>query len=292
MWGIEVGLNMVDHEFYIDVSDVLMLVICLEDDENGCSPAELECALQHGGHKHALSNESPQAVKRDVLHAKGLRDDAAHCSSYTLALWDCQQRTEVLRQEGRLGTAWSGHKNTSRTRRRRSRSSSRHCSRMLSHRDWSGYSCCSPPNMLPRFHCEEPLSPSSNTMPKLSSAMNVLAYAQSSRSVGEMAQASLDDNEVGEDDFQTPHTPVHHKTLEEIDRHWRAKRWIQVAIQDITDEEVPWHELVTPLTSGVEGMARSVAKCLVTAWQWNIKVQGEGKCPPAPSVLNISHVMA
>ena len=77
-----------------------------------------------------------------------------------------------------------------------------------------------------------------------------------------MAQASLDDDEVGEDDFQTPHTPLHcvirqegggqgelaaeqmeasggslawwsfvqvdigeeePKTLEEINPHWRAQ---------------------------------------------------------------------
>ena len=62
------------------------------------------------------------------------------------------------------------------------------------------------------------------------------------------------------------------ETLEEIDPHWRAKRWLQVAIQDITDEKVLWHELVTPLTSGAEGMARSLAKPLVTAWWWNVKV--------------------
>ena len=62
------------------------------------------------------------------------------------------------------------------------------------------------------------------------------------------------------------------KTLEEIDPHWRAKQWLQVAVQDITNEEVPWHELVTLLTSGVEGAAKSLAKHLVTAWQWNVKV--------------------
>ena len=97
-----------------------------------------------------------------------------------------------------------------------------------------------------------------------------------------MAQASLDDDEVGEDDFQTPHTPVCHmvrqdgggrgepateqmevsggspawwsfvqvdigeeepETLEEIDPHWRAQQWLQVSIQGIMDEEVPWHKL-------------------------------------------------
>ena len=141
--------------------------------------------------------------------------------------------------------------------------------------------------------------------------MNIPAYTQSLHSVGEMARASLDNDEVGEDDFQTPHTPVccvvrrdrggqgepateqmeasggssawqsvlqvdiceeEPETLEEIDPHWRAKWWIQVAVQDITDEEAPWHELVAPLTSGAEGTTRSLAKHFVTAWQWNIKV--------------------
>ena len=138
-------------------------------------------------------------------------DDAAHCPPYTLASWDCQERTEVLHQEGRLGAAWSGHKRASRSRRRsrrRSTSSSRHRSQMPGLRDWSGHSCCSPPNTPLRCHCGEPLSPSSNTMPKLPSAVNIPAYARSRYSRGGMAQASLDDDEVGEDDFQTPHTPV------------------------------------------------------------------------------------
>ena len=77
------------------------------------------------------------------------------------------------------------------------------------------------------------------------------------------------------------------ETLEEIDLHWRAMRWLQVALQGIMDKEVPWYELVTPLTSGVEGTALSLAKHLVTTWQWNIKVHGEDDCPPALSVLNI-----
>ena len=62
---------------------------------------------------------------------------------------------------------------------------------------------------------------------------------------------------------------------------------MQVVAQCITDEEVPWHELLTPLTSGAEGTARSLAKHLVAAWRWNVKVQGESVCPPAPSALNI-----
>ena len=77
------------------------------------------------------------------------------------------------------------------------------------------------------------------------------------------------------------------ETWEEINPHWRAMWSLQVAIQGIMDEEVQWYELFTLLTSGVEGVAMSLAKHLVAAWWWNIKVRGEGECPPAPSVINI-----
>ena len=62
------------------------------------------------------------------------------------------------------------------------------------------------------------------------------------------------------------------ETLEEINAHWRAQWWLQVAAQGIRDEEVPWHKLLTPLTSGAEGMAKALAKCLVAVWRWNINV--------------------
>ena len=75
-------------------------------------------------------------------------------------------------------------------------------------------------------------------------------------------------------------------TLAEIDTSWRAKWWLEVATQGIRDEEVPWHDLLAPLMSGAEGTTKALAKCLVAAWRGNIKVQGEGVCPPAPTVLN------
>ena len=115
-------------------------------------------------------------------------DDAAHCPPYTLASWDCQERTEVLHQEGKLGTVCSSHKGASRSR-RRSRSSSRHQSRMPGLRDWSRHSYCSPPNMPPRCHCRELLSLSANTTPKLPSAINILAYTWSSHSTGGNGQS-------------------------------------------------------------------------------------------------------
>ena len=141
-----------------------------------------------------------------------------------------------------------------------------------------------------------------------------------------MARASLDE----EDDFQTLHMPVCHivwcgggghgepamermepakgspswqsyfhvdvgeeqaEMLESIDPHWRAICWLQVAVQGITEEEVPWYELVTPMTLGVEGTTLSLAKCLLTVWRWSIKVHGEDTCPPAPTVLSIRQFM-
>ena len=70
-WGIDTGLDMADYESYVGVGDLLMLVICPEDKENGCSPAELESALHCKGHKCALCNEFPQVVQGNPLHAEG-----------------------------------------------------------------------------------------------------------------------------------------------------------------------------------------------------------------------------
>ena len=84
-------------------------------------------------------------------------DDVAHCLPYTLASWDCQERTEVLCRDGRLGSAWSGQRRASRPR--RSRSSSRCHSQTLAQGDWSGHSRSSPPNTPSRCHCGGLLSP-------------------------------------------------------------------------------------------------------------------------------------
>ena len=60
--------------------------------------------------------------------------------------------------------------------------------------------------------------------------------------------------------------------LESMDPHWRATHWLQVMVQGIAKEEVPWYELVIPLTLGAEGAALSLAKHHLTAWRWSIKV--------------------
>ena len=48
-----------DNESHVDICDLLMLAICLEDQEDGSSPAELWNALQWGGDECTLSDEFP-----------------------------------------------------------------------------------------------------------------------------------------------------------------------------------------------------------------------------------------
>ena len=149
-------------------------------------------------------------------------------------------------------------------------------------------------------------------MPKLASAVNIPSHAQSSHSSGGMVWASLNDEDAWEDDFQTQHTAVHcmvqredggHRepvngrmealrgspgwrpgyqidigeeetTLETINPTWRTTHWLQLVVQGISDDKVPWYELVIPLMVGTEGTALSLAKCLLMVWRWSVKVLG------------------
>ena len=166
-------------------------------------------------------------------------------------------------------------------------------------------------------------------MPKLASVVNVPSHAQSSHSGGGMAWASLDDDDAWDDDFQTPPTPVRcvvqreddgceelvdgrmealrgspglrtgyqvdvgeeEATLETIDPTWRTTHWLKLMVQGISDDEVPWYELVIPLMVGTEGAALSLAKHLLTVWRWSVKVLGWDICPPALTALNVGQFM-
>ena len=79
--------------------------------------------------------------------------------------------------------------------------------------------------------------------------------------------------------------------LETIDPTWRPTHWLQLAVQGISDDEVPWYELVIPLTVGTEGAALSLAKHLLKVWRWSVKVLGQDVCHPAPTALNIGQFM-
>ena len=167
-----------------------------------------------------------------------------------------------------------------------------------------------------------------STTPKVALAVSVPPYTWSSHSGEGRARASLDQDEGLEDDFQTEHMPLHHvmweddghqssakgrlecsrgspgqqtgycidigkedEMLETVDPTWQTTHWLQLAVQGISDDEVPWYEFVTLLTTEAKGMTLSLAKCLLAIWHWSIKVQGWDVCPPALTTLNIGQFM-
>ena len=79
--------------------------------------------------------------------------------------------------------------------------------------------------------------------------------------------------------------------LETVDPTWHTTHLLQLVVQGILNDEVPWYECITPLTSGAEGTALSLAKHLLTVWWRSLRVQGWDVCPPAPMVLNIGQFM-
>ena len=79
--------------------------------------------------------------------------------------------------------------------------------------------------------------------------------------------------------------------LETVNPTWRATHWLQLVVQGISDDEVPWYDLVTLLMVGTKSMALSLAKRLLAVWWCSMRVQGWGVCPPIPMVLNIGQFM-
>ena len=69
---------------------------------------------------------------------------------------------------------------------------------------WRDCTPCTPS----RCYCRAATSPNISTTPKLASAVNIPSYARSSHSGEGMGQASLDEDDMLEDDFQTLHTLV------------------------------------------------------------------------------------
>ena len=159
----------------------------------------------------------------------------------------------------------------------------------------------SPPCTPLRCCCGMATSHDVCTTPKVALAVNVPTYAQSSHSGEGMARVLLDQHKALEDDFQTQHMQVHRvmwqendgcrssaegrleysggslgqwteywidigeeeEMLETVDPTWRATHWLQLAVQGISDDEMPWYELITPLMVGTKGTALSLAKHLL-----------------------------
>ena len=185
------------------------------------------------------------------------------------------------------------------------------------------------PCVTVRCYCSVATSHDVSTTPKVSSAVNVPPHTRSSHSIKGTARALLDHDEALEDDFQTQHMPVHrvmqledngHRSsaegrlecsggspgqwtgyridiskeeemLETVDPTWWTTRWLQLVVQGIFDDEVPWYEYFAPLTTGAEGAALSLAKCLLAIWWWSVRVQRQDICPPTLTVLIIGQFM-
>ena len=181
-----------------------------------------------------LPGDHPWCTVLAGLHKHIYRghDDAAHCLPRTLGSWDCQERIEALHRGGGLSSMQSGQRRASQPR-RRSRSSSRHRSQTPARGNRDGHShgsspcmplrshcgATAPPCMPSRCYCGATASPDASTMPKLASAVNIPSHAWSSHSGGGMAQASLNDEDAWDDDFQTPHNPVCRIVQREDDGH-------------------------------------------------------------------------
>ena len=125
-----------------------------------------------------------------------------------------------------------------------------------------------PPCTPLRCYCGAAASPNISTTPKVASVVNIPSHAWSSHSGEGTARASLDEDDAGEEDFQTPHMPVHlvtwredngsrcpaegrlessrgspgqrieyqvdigkeEGTLEMVDPTWRTTRWLHLAV--------------------------------------------------------------
>ena len=181
-----------------------------------------------------------------------------------------------------------------------------------------------------RCYCSATVPHGPPTTPKLASAVIVSSHAQSSYSGGGTALAMLHQEEVLEDDFQTQHTPVRHvrwygdsgskasgregpectrgslgqrtvyhldigkeeeEMLETVYPTWQTTCWLQLEVQGISNDKVPWYECVTPLTLGAKGMTLLLAKCLLAIWRWSLRVQDWDVCPLTPMVLNSGQFM-
>ena len=301
------------------------LVLAELNMDNACHLEHLTWAVYDGallvGSRPKIPGNCPWCMVLAGLYKHIYRghDDAAHCLLHMLGSWDCQERIEVLCRGGRLSSMRSGQRRASRPR-RRSRSSSQHHSQTPAQGNRDGCSHGSSLCMPSRCHCGAAISPNANTMPKLASAVNVPSHAWCSHSSGEMAWASLYDEDTWDDDFQTPNTPVCHivrredaghgepvdgkmeasrrspswqtcyqvdigeeeTMLKTINPTWRTTCWLQLVVQSISDDEVPWYELVLPLMVRTEGAALSLAKCFLMVWRWSVKVLGREHLPSHP----------
>ena len=178
-----------------------------------------------------LPGDRPWCMVLAWLHKHIYRgcNDVAHCPLHVLGSWDCQEQIEVLQRGGDLAPCEAGRdehpspgggpktvRNTA-----------------LRHQPGGGRDGYSHGSSTPHAFEVSPqsdhtplyafqvlsMSPNISTMPKVVSAVNVPSHARSSHSSEGTARASLDENDMWEDYFQTLHMPVHHVVQQEDDGH-------------------------------------------------------------------------
>ena len=137
------------------------------------------------GQRPALVGNLPWHTMLDSLgkHIYRGHEDVAHCLPFTLALWDCKERLEVLHREGHLDMEQSRQCWRSRLR-GRSRSGSRCHSWTPRHGEGSGpFHSSSPGSLSKGWHRAVPPPISDpDTVPKVASTVNVPLHAQCSHS--------------------------------------------------------------------------------------------------------------
>ena len=70
------------------------------------------------------------------------------------------------------------------------------------------------------------------------------------------------------------------------DPMWEVIKWLEVCIETLREEDVPWWQLVAPLMdAGITGTWK-LAKHFLAMWQWMVEVATTNFCPPAPTMLN------
>ena len=149
-------------------------------------------------------------------HIYGGHDDVAHCLPQTLGSWDHEEWVEALHCMDGLG-----RRRQASQPRRRSRSGSRQCSQMPACKRQLQTTSPHTPSRCPhgatllpcataRCYCSATRPHDASTTLKVASVVNVPPHARSSDSGKGMALASLNQDEVLEDDFQTQHALVCH----------------------------------------------------------------------------------
>ena len=72
---------------------------------------------------------------------------------------------------------------------------------------------------------------------------------------------------------------------------WEPTRWLKGHVKCLTNEDVPWWELVTPMMNGGTRGTKELAKQLLATWQWTFAVSAADFCLPSLSMLNIGQFL-